>query len=147
MVSKDIIDTILKKFLTQRRMPDYSELTEEQKYAEYDKERNKIIYSSSAFWMDHWSYTKCLDSWKFMLTPNKSDFICALPYQLSIKEGLLDKNVVEDEMAESDFSEIKFSINYSVLIKPIEPVYRQGVHLSFRSHSKWWLKDVLTGEA
>ena len=115
MISKDIVDTILRKFLTLRRMPKYSELTKEERLAEYGKERNKIMYLSSAYSMDHWSYTKCLDIKDGMTDEAKSDFICGLPYQLSIYEGLLDRNVVEDEMSESDFSEIKFSMEYEAL--------------------------------
>ena len=35
MVKKDTIDTVLKKFLTSRRMPPYKELTLEERKAEY----------------------------------------------------------------------------------------------------------------
>lgn len=48
LISKDTIDTILRKFLTLRRMPRYEELTEEERKAEYDKEKNLTIYLSSA---------------------------------------------------------------------------------------------------
>lgn len=48
MISKDVIDTILRKFLTQRRMPKYEALTKEERKQEYDKERNKTLYLSSA---------------------------------------------------------------------------------------------------
>ena len=39
LISKDVIDTILRKFLTQRRMPKYEELTKAERRAEYDKEK------------------------------------------------------------------------------------------------------------
>lgn len=48
LISKDTIDTILRKFLTLRRMPRYEELTEEERKAEYNKEKNLTIYLSSA---------------------------------------------------------------------------------------------------
>lgn len=48
MISKDVIDTILRKFLTLKRMPVYEALTKEERIAEYAKERNKTIYLSSA---------------------------------------------------------------------------------------------------
>ena len=119
MVRKDVIDTILRKFLTLRRMPKYSELSKEERLKEYDKERNKIMYSTSAFWSDHWSYTKCLDICSSMIQDSRSgaihNFVCGLPYQLSLFEGLLDSNTVQDEMAESDFSEIKFSMEYEAI--------------------------------
>lgn len=115
MIAKDVIDTILRKFLTQRRMPRYEELTKEEKLLEYDKEKNMTMYLSSAYWVDHWSYMKCDDTYKFMLDDTKRQFVCGLPYQLSIAEGLLDADTVADEMAETDFSEIKFSMEYEAL--------------------------------
>lgn len=110
LIPKDVIDTILRKFLTLRRMPEYSDLTEKERLAAYDKEKNLTIYCSSAFWKDHWSYTKCVDTFRAMLDDRRRQFVCGFPYQLSIKEGLLDKEAVADEMSESDFSEVKWSM-------------------------------------
>ena len=45
-----------------------------------------------------------------MLNDTKRQFVCGLPYQLSIYEGIVDREAIEDEMAETDFSEIKFQI-------------------------------------
>lgn len=118
MVSKDIIDTILRKFLTNPRFPGYLNNPEYKHLAE----RNKTLYLSSAYFKDHWSYTKAEDNGRFMLDDKRQDFVCGFPYQLAIKEGLLFKEDVEDQMAESDFSEVKWSINISVLLKPIKPV-------------------------
>lgn len=115
LISKDVIDTILRKFLTQRRMPKYEELTKAERRAEYDKEKNMTAYLSSAFYSDHWSYTKCQDTFRAMLDETKNQFVCSLPYQLSIEEGLLDADTVLDEMAETDFSEVKFSMEYEAL--------------------------------
>lgn len=50
-----------------------------------------------------------------MLNDAKSQFICSLPYQLSIEEGLLDTDTVLDEMSETDFSDVKFSMEYEAL--------------------------------
>ena len=50
-----------------------------------------------------------------MLDDTKKQFVCGLPYQLSITEGLLDEETVTDEMAESDFNEIKFQMEYEAL--------------------------------
>lgn len=127
LISKDVIDTILRKFLTLRRMPRYEELTEEQRKREYDKEKNLTVYLSSAFFQDHWSYQKCVDTFKAMVDDRRRQFVCGFPYQLSIEEGLLDAEAVADEMSESDFSEVKWSINISVLIKLIELICPIGV--------------------
>ena len=115
MISKDVIDTILRKFLTQRRMPRYEAISKEERKKEYDKEKNKTMYLSSAYFVDHWSYLKCTDTCRFMLDDTKRQFVCGLPYQLSIEEGLLDADTVADEMAETDFSEVKFSMEYEAL--------------------------------
>lgn len=112
MVSKDVIDTILRKFLTLKRMPPYRSLTKQERIAEYAKERNKIMYLSSAYFMDHWSYLKSTDTCRMMLDENRSHFICGIPYQLSVVEGLLDAETVQEEMLETDFNEIKFSMEY-----------------------------------
>ncbi len=48
MVKKDTIDTVLKKFLTSRRMPPYKALTEAERKVEYAKEPNKSFFLSSA---------------------------------------------------------------------------------------------------
>lgn len=115
MIAKDVIDTILRKFLTQKRMPRYEELTKEERKNEYAKEKNKTMYLSSAYFVDHWSYLKCTDTCKFMLDDTKKQFVCGLPYQLSVTEGLLDADTVADEMAETDFNEIKFQMEYEAL--------------------------------
>lgn len=115
MIAKDVIDTILRKFLTLKRMPRYEELTKEERKAEYAKEKNKTMYLSSAYFVDHWSYLKCTDTCRFMLDDTKRQFVCGLPYQLSVSEGLLDADTVADEMAETDFNEIKFQMEYEAL--------------------------------
>lgn len=131
MISKDVIDTILKKFLTQQRMPDYNELTKEEKKIEHSKEKNMTMYLTSAYWVDHWSYTKCEDTSNQMLK-GKRQFICSLPYQLSIAEGLLNPETVADEMAESDFSEVKFAMEYESLFFGAD----SGAFFDFNSISK-----------
>lgn len=115
MISKDVIDTILRKFLTQKRTPRYESLTKEERKKEYAREKNKTMYLSSAYFVDHWSYLKCEDTMKFMVNDKKHQFVCGLPYQLSIEEGLLDAETVADEMAETDFNEIKFQMEYEAL--------------------------------
>ena len=48
-----------------------------------------------------------------MVNPNRHQFVCGFPYQLSISEGLLDPDLVADEMSESGFSDVKFSMEMS----------------------------------
>ena len=115
LISKVVIDTILRKFLTYRRMPDYLDLSDNERKAEYNKEKNLTLYLSSAFFKSHWSFTKCLDTFKAMLDDRRKQFVCGLPYQLAIYEGLLDEELVMDEMSESDFSEVKWSMEMEAL--------------------------------
>lgn len=123
MVNKDTIETVLRRFLTAPRMPGY---LHNPKYAHL-KERNKEIYLSSAYFKSHWSYDKVKDYATRMVDDTTRYFVCGLPYQLSVKEGLLDSDAVADEMSEAGFNETKWSINISVLLKPIEPCCLQGV--------------------
>ena len=106
LVSKDVIDTILRKFLTNRRTPGYL------KYPEYAHlaERNRTLYLSSGFFKDHWSYTRALDNLRFMLDDSRQDFVCGFPYQLAIEEGIQYAEDIADQMAESDFNEVKWSM-------------------------------------
>ena len=114
LMQKDVVDTVLRKFLTLRRMPLYSELTEDERKMEYAKEKNLTMYLSSAWFKDSWEYTKCTDALSALLD-GKRQFVCGFPYQLSIDEGLLDPELVEDEMCDQQFSEIKFSIEMEAL--------------------------------
>lgn len=132
MVKKDTIDTVLKKFLTSRRMPAYRELSDKERKAEYAKEPNKSFFLSSAYFKDHWSYMKMLDTFKLMLDDTKADFVCGFPYQLSIQEGLLFPEDVESDMLESDFNEIKWSMEMEALWFGDE----DGAFFDFNSISK-----------
>lgn len=118
VIKKSIIDDILKKFLTNPRHPGYIDKPE---YA-HMKERPQEYYLSSAFFKSHWCYQKSLDFAKNTMDDTKRYFACGFPYQLPLEEGLYMRESIEDEMTESTFSELKWSINISVLLKPIEPV-------------------------
>lgn len=132
LISKDTITTVLNKFLTLRRMPEYSELTDDEKKREYSKEKNLTLWLSSAFFKDHWSYMKCEDTLNAMTDDNRKQFVCGFPYQLSISEGLLDPDAVADEMSESDFSEIKWGMEMDALWYGAE----EGAFFNYDSISK-----------
>lgn len=115
LIDLDVVDTVLRKFLTQRRMPLYTELTDAQRKIEYQKEKNITIYLTSAFFQDSWVYQKCKDVCGKMIDDSKRQFVCGLPYHLSLYEGLLDRELIEDEMSDTNFSEIKFDMEYGAL--------------------------------
>lgn len=105
MVDLGTINTVLRRFLTAPRQPNYLNNPE----YKHLKERNKEFYMSSAWYSSHWSFEKARSYVKSMLAGDKY-FICALPYQIAIKEDLLMREQVEDEMSENDFDEMKFAM-------------------------------------
>jgi hypothetical protein len=111
MVDLDTINTVLRRFLTAPRQPNY---LNNPKYAHLI-ERNKELYMSSAWYKSHWSYEKAKAYTVNLLDETKKYFICGLPYQISIKENLLSKEQIEDEMSESDFDPLKFSMEMDCL--------------------------------
>lgn len=98
LVDKTTITTVLRKFKANPRMarflikPEYAHLTE----------RNQEIYLSSAGMKWHWGYQKFKSFFNSMMS-GKKYFLCDLPYQLTIKDGLRLKEEVMDEMQEDDF--------------------------------------------
>ena len=111
MVDKDTIDTVLKKFLTSPRQPLYLRNPRYKHLAE----RNIEMYMSSTWYQSHWSFDKAKAFTVNFLRDDVKYFICGLPYQVSIKEGLLLRQDVEDEMSEEDFNPITFSIEMECL--------------------------------
>lgn len=111
MVDLDIINTVLRRFLTAPRTPGYLNRKE---YSNL-QERNKELYMSSCWYKSHWSFDKVKAYFVNMLDDTKKYFVCSLPYQLAIMEGLLSREQVEDEMSELDFDPIKFSMEMEAL--------------------------------
>ncbi len=104
MVPQKIVDTVLRPMNSSPRQPGYLSK------AEYShlKEMNKEIYLSSAWYAASEMYEKVKAYTANMLNPNLKYFICDLPYMLSIKEGLLMRQQLENEMSEATFSDITF---------------------------------------
>lgn len=111
MVDVDIINKVIRKFNTAPRQPKYLNKPE---YAHL-VERNKEFYLSSAWFKSHWSFSKLQAYFKNMTDDTKRYFCCGLPYQLAIKENLLSAEQVADEMSESDFSELSWSMEMECL--------------------------------
>lgn len=111
MVDKAIVDTVLKKFLSDPRQPGYLNRPE---YAHL-QERNKEIYMSSCWLKSHWSWDKARAYTANFLDDTKKYFITGLPYQLSIREGLLMRSQIEDEFSEQDFNYLTFQTEMECL--------------------------------
>ena len=114
MVDKDTIDTVLKRFLSSPRQPNYLNLPEYKNNADL-LESNIEIYMSSCWYKSHWSFEKSKAYTVNLLGGRKGYFVCALPYQIAIKEGLLKRIDVEDEMSEADFDAVKFEMEMGCL--------------------------------
>lgn len=102
MVDETVINTVLRKFLTSLRQPKYLQKPE---YA-HMQERNKEIYMSSAYFKSSWAYKKAQSYTLNFFDDTKKYFICGLPYQVSVREGLLSRSQLEDEMSEADYNEL-----------------------------------------
>lgn len=109
MVDKGTIDKVLKRFLGSPRQPAYLNVREYKNNPNL-LETNIEIYMSSAWYTSHWSYDKSKAYTVNLLGGREGYFVCALPYQMSIKEGLKKRIEIEDEMSESDFDEITFNM-------------------------------------
>lgn len=127
MIDKETVGTVLRKFLTDARHPGY---IDNPKYSNLI-ERNKEIYLSSAYYKDNWSYDKVRDYAEHMVCEDNF-FVCGLPYQLSMSEGLLNREAVADEMSEAGFNEITWSMEMECLFWGDE----SGTFFSYDSISK-----------
>lgn len=113
LVSSDIIDSVLKKFQISPRQPAFLNKPEYKDNKKY-KERNKQIFLSSAWYKAHESWDRVV-SYKDSMLEGKLYFTCAIPYQISIKEGLLNEEEVADDMAEKNFNEVKFQMEMEAM--------------------------------
>lgn len=104
MIDKDIIDLVLRRFLTVARQPGYLR----KKQYKHLLERPIEMYLSSSWFQSHWSWQLCQDYFHNMYATDKKYFCFRFPYQMPVKEGMLSLEQVEDEMSESSFSDIKF---------------------------------------
>ena len=111
MVDPTIITTVLKRFLTASRSPGYLNKPE---YADMI-ERNVEVYASSAYYKSNWSYAKLKAYFANMLDDSKKYYVSALPYQIAVKEHLLSREQIEDEMSEQDFDPIAFYMEMQTL--------------------------------
>ena len=111
MIDSDIINGVLRRFLTAPRNPAYLDLPQ---YSHL-KEENKEMYTGSAYMKSHWAYSKANDYFKHMLDDKKKYFVFCLPYQVAIRNNLLSRTQIKNEMEEGNFDEVKFSMEMEAL--------------------------------
>lgn len=111
MVDPVTINTVLRKFLTVERHPGFLDKPE---YAGYPREPNGELYASSCWYESSWAFEKAR-AYCVNMVRGRDYFICSLPYQVSIMCDLLSRAQVENEMSESDFSELSFRMESEAL--------------------------------
>lgn len=114
LVDRETIRDILQPFNAVPRQPKY---LSNPKYADsYDElvESNKEIYMSSAWYKSSWSY-EFFNTFVSAFLTREDYFVCALPYQLAILEGIADKRDIENKMQEEGFSIPRFKMERECL--------------------------------
>lgn len=104
MVTEKIIQTVIVPMNASPREPGYL------KNPEYMhlQEENKQMFLSSAWYKQSEMYERVKSYFANNLDSDRKYFLCDLPYQLSIKEGLLMRSSIENEMSEATFSDVSF---------------------------------------
>ena len=126
LISQKIIDTIFVPMLSAPRQPGY---LSNPKYAHL-QEMNQQIYLSSAYYQSSELYDKAKSYFANSLNDKLKYFICDLPYELAIKEGLLMRQSIENEMSEATFSDITFAME------------REGIFWGAGADSLFQFKDL-----
>lgn len=104
LISPKIVSSILRPMNATPRQPGYLKKAEYSHLAEMPKE----IYLTSSWYAMSDLYSQAQSYAANMLDPKLSYFIADLPYQVSIREGLLMRQQIMNEMTESTFSDIIF---------------------------------------
>ena len=126
LIPQKIIDTIFVPMLSAPRQPGY---LRNPKYSHL-QEMNQQIYLSSAYYQSSELYDKAKSYLANSLNDKLKYFICDLPYELAIKEGLLMRQSIENEMSEATFSDITFAME------------REGIFWGSGADSLFQFKDL-----
>ena len=110
-IKKTVIDGVLRKFKAGLRTPGFYE---KKQYKDYPKEPNCETYISSAYYKFHYSWNKFKAYFKSMA--KGENYVCVgFPYQLPVSQGYYPPEQIREEMQESDFDPIKFSMEMESL--------------------------------
>lgn len=113
MIDPKIYKNVLRRFLASSRQPAYLDKPEYKNKQEH-LERNKEIFLTSAYYKFNWSFERFKVFKKAMLNVKKY-FVCGFPYQVAIKENLVNKDQLLDELAEDDIDEIGWHMEMDTL--------------------------------
>ena len=122
-IKQNIINTVIRRFKSAERRPEFFDLPKytdknsvpkSADWQQIDKEPNKEIYISSAYYKWHYAWGKFQTFVKSMLK-GESYCACGFPYQLPVSEGYYPIEQIREEMQEDDFDDISFSMEMESL--------------------------------
>jgi hypothetical protein len=113
MIDPQIYKNVLRRFLAVSRQPAFLEKPEYKDKQEY-LERNKEIFLTSAYYKFNWAYDRFKVFVKGMIN-GKKYFVTGFPYQIAIKENLVNKDQLLDELAEDDIDEIGWEMEMNTM--------------------------------
>lgn len=108
LVPKHIIDDIFVPMLNAPRAPGYLSKPEYSHLAEVGQK----LFLSSAWYKQSELYSMLKAYTINMLKDNSRFFACDLPYQLSIASNIMMRETIENVMADPDFNDISFMMEY-----------------------------------
>lgn len=111
---KDIIDNVITNFLGDPRKPEYLKNPKYFGKPEYEflKEPDTEIYLSSAGHKSSWAYQRFEDYAKKMIKGDKDFFVCDIPYQTAVKQGLRSYDFYAKQMRKEGFDKQKGDAEY-----------------------------------
>lgn len=113
MIDPKIYKNVLRRFLASSRQPAYLDKPEYKNKQDY-LERNKEIFLTSAYFKFNWSFERFKVFKKAMINEKKY-FVCGFPYQIAIKENLVNRDQLLDELAEDDIDEVGWHMEMDTL--------------------------------
>lgn len=158
MIDQNIYKNVLRRFLAVSRQPGYLD-NEKYKHDKRYQERNQEIFLTSAYYKNNWSYTRFKIFVKNMLQ-GKKYFVCGLPYQFAIKEGLANREQLIDELQEDDIDVTGWEMEMNCMFvgesekayykfdslnnirKLTRPLYNPNIYNEIKDKSLKYLKKV-----
>lgn len=113
MIDFSVYKNVLRRFLAVSRQPGFLTKPEYKNRTDL-RERNQEIYLSSAWYKFNWSFSRFTIHLKSMIK-GKKYFVCGLPYQIAIRENLVNKDQLMDELREDDIDEIGWEMEMNCM--------------------------------
>jgi len=113
MINPSVYRNVLRRFLAVSRQPRFLSKPEYKNKPEF-QERNQEILLSSCWYKNNWSFDRYKVFLKKMLE-GKKYFVCGLPYQFAIKEGLTNREQLLDELSEDDIDEVGWEMEMNAM--------------------------------